>query len=124
MISEELFAYLSSDPGVSALVGTRIYPERLPQEPTYPCLLYLRVDITPDYSQDGEDETHNGRWQISAFAKTYSDSQSLVSVVRQAMRGWQAVSGCPAYFLNQQPIPQPQTQVYQQALDFDLYWRE
>lgn len=44
MSAEELlFAALTADAGVTALVGTRIYPELVPQEQEPPCVAYSRA---------------------------------------------------------------------------------
>ena len=39
-IRQWLKAKLAAEAGVTALVGTRIYPVVIPQEPTYPCVAY------------------------------------------------------------------------------------
>lgn len=89
-----LRAHLVADAGVTAEVGTRVYPEMMPQNPTLPALTYQQV------SQQNVDETLQGssqlgvaRFQISCYAEKYIDADSAARAVDAAMQDFAGTMG-------------------------------
>jgi len=81
---QTLYSTLKNDAGVSALVGTRIYPLLLPQNPTYPAITYQRISTRPVMTRTG-----NGldfvRMQIDCYADSYSGVKALAAAVEAAL---------------------------------------
>jgi len=86
MISDGIFTLLSTNSGVSALVGTRVYPMRLPTAPTLPAITYKVVGGQSDetLSTSGMQKQ---RWEFNCFGATYSDANKTREAVRQALNG-------------------------------------
>ena len=87
MIQEGLYATLSGDAGVSAIVGTRIYPLVIPQtvysEATKrPCIVYSFDSKGRQIRFSGTDTLVEGRFTIDCYATTYSEAQDLAEAVR------------------------------------------
>lgn len=85
-----IFALLSADAGVQALVGAginlRLYPARIPQNPTWPALVYETTgadEVTPMDAQAGYQIVRT-RVQVTALARNYSDVKALLEAVRKA----------------------------------------
>jgi hypothetical protein len=68
-----------------ALVGTRIYPVFLPQNPTYPALTYQRISNT---AQSGSTALRQSRWQVNCYASTYIGAQALAAAVKAELEEW------------------------------------
>lgn len=86
MIEQALYTILKDDSGVSALVGTRIDPVVLPQQPTYPAITYRRSGVSQIIAtQGGRQEIP--AFEVSAYDETYSGVKALADAVRTAMRG-------------------------------------
>jgi hypothetical protein len=75
-------AALANDSGVSALVSARIYPNKLPQHPTYPAISYQRVSNS---AQLGTTNLRKSRWQINCWAESYAGTQTLAAAVKALM---------------------------------------
>lgn len=50
-VEEQVRNGLIADAGVTAIIGTRFYPDQLPQNPVYPCGTIQRVSDVPYYTQ-------------------------------------------------------------------------
>ena len=83
---------LANDNGVSAIVGSRIYPAILPQTPTYPAITYQRVSST---GQNGTSDRKESRWQVNCWGATYSEAVSLAAAVKAFAEEWHDVSESP-----------------------------
>jgi hypothetical protein len=79
MIETEIYDTLQS------LVGGRCYPVLMPQEPTYPALVYSRQASNPQYRLEGGSSLTQARVSIDCYAQTYDAVKSLSAQVRQAM---------------------------------------
>jgi hypothetical protein len=52
---EQLYYYLQNYAGLTALIGARIYPQRVPTGAALPYVVFTFVGRTPEYDQDGLD---------------------------------------------------------------------
>ncbi len=86
-IENVIRALLIADPTVTGLVGTRIYPEVLPQNPTYPAITY--DTITED--EDSHDIVRLDRIQYSCFATTSDGAKALRRAVKDCLKGYTGV---------------------------------
>lgn len=96
VLEEAIFARLKASTGVTGIVSTRIYPTRLPQNPTYPAVTYQRITGRSDFHQTGLSGMGEGRIQISCWTKTaekgggdYPQAKDLREQVRLALAGFQ-----------------------------------
>lgn len=69
------------------LVASRIYPLLLPQTPTLPAIVYLRVSGPRVQSHDGDSALQHPRFQFSCWAETYAGALAVAEEVRLALQG-------------------------------------
>lgn len=81
---------LQNTGGITTLIGTRTYLERIPQGATLPCLTYQRIStprlLTHDTS--GGAGTAHPRFQFDAWAATYSSAKAITDALRAALNGF------------------------------------
>lgn len=80
-----LYSALAADATVSSLVGTRIYPEIMPQDVTYPAISYQRISTVRLNMLSGVDDFTQVRIQIDCWDDNYSDVKTLALAVRDAL---------------------------------------
>ena len=85
MIWKDVYTTLHGYSGVSNLVGTRIYPTIVNQDPTYPCITHFRVSESGQIAIGGAVGLINPTWQVDAWATTYSDADALMTQIKAAM---------------------------------------
>lgn len=87
-VESELFTRLTSVSSVTALLGTRIYPLILPQNPTLPAAQYAMIDATPRENLFANAGLYRYELQIDIFADKYADVVTGENVVRKALQGY------------------------------------
>lgn len=121
-IESSLYARLTAHAGVSALVGTRIYPLLMPQTPVLPAITYQRISAEHIASIGGHSGLENPRIQIDIWALSYNTSKALAAQVRAALT--ESMDGFAALLLTDLDDYEPETRIYRCSLDFSLWAEE
>ncbi len=81
---------LTNTTGITNLVSTRVYLERIPQGATLPCLTYQRISTPRLLAHDtsGSAGTAHPRFQFDAWATTYSSAKAITDALRAALNGF------------------------------------
>jgi len=74
-----------------ALAAGRVYPSRLPEDPTLPALVYHRINSPPMYSHDGRGAVGEHTIQIDCYAASYTTAETLADQVVTATDSWGAL---------------------------------
>jgi hypothetical protein len=90
-------AYLAANAGVAALVGSRIYPDVLPQGysvATGGALTYMVISTTHDHLINGLSGIARSRIEFTAFAKTRVIANAIAEAVRTSgLQGYTGAMG-------------------------------
>lgn len=133
-INEALYSYLSTYAGLSALISTRIYPDILPQDPTYPAITYS------DVSED-EVETFNTpntligpTIQFTCWGETRASTKAVAKQLRLAFKNYSGVmageSGLTVSAIKKiNSISDIETEnnriiAYKVMMDFEIWYQE
>jgi hypothetical protein len=84
-IQSDLFAALGQYAGLSALVGTRIYPDVAPEDVVRPYVVWQEVATVPVNGIDGHHSLNNYRIQIVSLDTTALRARAVAVQVRAAM---------------------------------------
>lgn len=74
--------------GGSTLAGSRVYPVRQPQTPTYDLIVYQRISGAPQYTHGGDSGLEDPRFQFTLWSKTYAGVQALAAQFRALFSGY------------------------------------
>ena len=85
-ISATIRARTINDSVVSALVGTRMYADVIPQKCTMPAISYSVVDTVANEHLTGIADVSRARIQIDAIAKTRGGANALADAIRLALQ--------------------------------------
>lgn len=80
--------FVITDSAVTALVTQRIYPQRLPQNPEYPALVFRRVSGPQVHNLAGAAGRAVPRVQIDCYAETYTQMEALADAVKARLDGF------------------------------------
>lgn len=78
---------LAAQEGLTAIVGSRIYPHHLPGDATFPALVFRQVSGKPDYSHDGDSGLDVARVQFDAYGTTKAQAGQINAQVRALLSG-------------------------------------
>ena len=82
-----LYTALTADSTLSGLVGSRIYPEIMPQGVTYPAVSYQRVSTGRTNLLSGVDDFTEVRVIIDCWDDSYSGVKAVADAVKSAIDG-------------------------------------
>lgn len=86
MIAEErLFSALSSAPGVTALIGDRLYPMVMPEGAKLPVVVYQLISGPRVHSLTGQSGLATVRIQITTWAGSYIEGKNVTEAIRLAL---------------------------------------
>ena len=92
-LASSLYSQLSGYAGLTALVSTRIYPNRAPQDATLPYVVYFRVSGSREQAFTNAVGATGVRMQFSCFATTYIDADAVRAQVRAALLAYTSSGG-------------------------------
>ena len=92
-----LYSRLIAVSGVTDLVGTadasRIFPDDLPTNPTYPAITIQQIGGPRVSAMAADTGDVNARAEVKSWAKTYDGARALAKQVRLALNRWDGTAG-------------------------------
>jgi hypothetical protein len=80
-----IYAALTANAGLTALVGTRIYPDYGIQKPTLPYVVYTVLQTNPSPTKDGASKLDTIRVQIDTWSDSFETAQTVSEQVRAVL---------------------------------------
>lgn len=93
MIEAAWHALLTSMPTITNLVGTRIYPDKMPDDVQLPCITYAVVSTIDHEGHDGRVQLGRVRVQSNCWGSDPDEAANLRDVLKVAVGGYR---GTPA----------------------------
>lgn len=78
---------------VSAIIGTRIFPVKIPQDAATPAIVYRRLSTQRTYSNAGQNPLATPTLEARAVATTYPVAKDLADKMRLAASGFHGADG-------------------------------
>ena len=85
MIGKLIYSRLSTDGAILAYVGSKIYPDIVPQNVQYPFVVYTITNSTPVDYKDGQSNLEEIELQIDVYTQNYDDTQDLTNLIRNRL---------------------------------------
>ena len=132
-IEADLFAYLSTFSGLTALIGAgssaRVWPVNLDQDGQLPAVLYKQVSNPKRYTHDGSSPWVTPRYQLTVVDTTYDGVLGVALQVNEALSGYAGVlqAGGPkvvAKVVNELDDREPTSGRYRRYIDVVLEFQE
>lgn len=79
--------------GLSTVAGDRIYPQILPQKPTFPAITFNQVSGVRERDLCGPTGRTKPRITINAWAERYADARALADQIRVGLSGFKGTIG-------------------------------
>lgn len=81
----ELYSSLSGMTGLASLVGSRIYPDAIPENSALPAVVYMRTGTNPTYTIGGVLVCEEAALSITAWADSRSVAESVADQIQSAV---------------------------------------
>jgi hypothetical protein len=113
-------ARLRATTAVTALVGSRIYPSRLPYVAPMPAITYQLISAVRMQGLRGPTGLADPRVQVNCWADTYTGAKVLAREVRRALDGFIA-AGVAALIVGERDMPEPDSQREGVSQDYSVW---
>ncbi len=126
-VEADLYSRLTGFAGLAALVGNRVYPQMIPQAVTMPAISYQRVSTIRTSVMRNDIDIVRSRFQVDVWAKDFDEGEAITAQVLAALqryRGTGTVEILAVFSLEEIDLYEPETEIYHQALDFEINYRE
>lgn len=87
-IEDALVAYLLSYSGLTALIGTNLYPNEMPEDvnlATNDVVVYQKITDPKDHNYDGIETLERPNYQFTAFSKVKNNAVAIKEQIRAAL---------------------------------------
>lgn len=126
-----LYSYLTADPGVSALVGTRVFPNIPPEGTILPAVSYRRISDQHLYTYDafgvGEAWT-SARVQFDCWDQTMLGAIQVGEAIMAALSGYSGdMAGQligSSFAITEADFYEPQTKLHRRTMDFRIAFED
>lgn len=114
-IVETVRIVLGENAGCEAIFDDRIYPEELPDAPTYPAIVITKATGQGSYDMQGDVGLEAGRVQVDVYAEGYAAMVDAKTAVRRCLSGFKggpASAPCSiqsSFCINDTDLPDPDT---------------
>lgn len=126
-IESVLYSRLTGFAGLSALVGSRVYPTKLKQDSDLPALVYWRVTAERPAAMARDSGIVFARFQVGSFAKRFDDANDVRAQVRAALKRW-SDPGPPevldVFLQSEVDLFEDDTKTHHLADDYRIAYRE
>ena len=131
-IEEGLGILFNATAGITSLVSTRIYGQRVKQGSTFPCITKQRISTPRVHTHDMSGATGtlaHPRFQIDAWGTTEASAKAVTDAIRAALNGKTGSLGTGAITIRaalvQEEVPdyEPETDLYRSRSEYEI-WQE
>lgn len=121
VLQSAIYAVLSADAGVSALVGDRISPVLRRQEEAIPAITYQRISTQDWYAHDGAQNLSRVRVQFNCYGPTTLVAEQVADALRTAIEGggtWGTVTVSACFRVGAQMDPAVEIDAWRRSDDY------
>lgn len=126
-LESSLFTFVTGDPAVGPLIGSKMYPGKLPQKPEMPALTYNRISSGQDYELEGaEVGVRPARFDINCWDDGYEGMLALGAAVRASLSGYMGPMGADTVqailIEDEHDDYEADTQLWRRIIDFVIWY--
>jgi hypothetical protein len=129
-IEQAILTELTTYSALTALVSTRIYYVKAPQNVTEPYIVFFKVSAPREHTYDGAAGMVNARFQFSIFSETYYEAKQIAEQLQAALQGKHEIIGtAPGVYAaitydNETDMYETETGLYHIACDYTVMHSE
>jgi len=125
-IEGAIYDRLSNYANLTALTSTRIYNAEMPQNPTYPAVVFERIDDSPVAAMGSNTGLNESRWLVYAFASTRASMIDVAAQIEAALLRYSGThDSTELHYINQVggQIERPTNEIWAQVTELIIFYR-
>lgn len=81
-LDNAIYTLLYGDTTINGYVSNKIFPVRVKQDTTMPCIVYMIISTNPEDTKDLTGDVDRVRVQITAIGLTYTQARQIITAVK------------------------------------------
>ena len=128
-IESKIFDRCTTHVGTAALISTRCYPDRLPENATFPLVVFFRVSGTTDtfrtHTVNTRTDIERARFQFDCYAESSLAAKALAEQLMSAWDGYQndADGIGHVFFMGRSSQREDPIDRYREVVEFQFLFR-
>ncbi len=90
-INETIYAILTASAPLAALVGTRVYPVKMPQKVVFPAIVFAKMGGPRAHSNDGSSGFVNGLFAFDCWGVSQTSATAVEKALKDTFDGYRDV---------------------------------
>ena len=123
---EDLFTQLNGYPGLKALIGSKIYPDYIPQTVEAPFVRYVEIYREKNHVYGGYNGTSIISIQLSAYAATREQVRRIAEQISLAMEAWPRANHKVGFAVQKNEVSTwlEELNLFAMDMDFDVFYTD
>lgn len=117
-----LLRTLQDDPGLSELVGNKVFALVIPQGTKLPCITFQRLGGMPANTLSGHSGLEEIDLRIDVWARRYGEAKAVAKAVRAAMPANGAAFG--AHLIEDEDLYEDGTSYFRVSMEYTVWFLE
>lgn len=117
-----LLRTLQDDPGLSELVGNKVFALVIPQGTKLPCITFQRLGGMPANTLSGHSGLEGIDLRIDVWARRYGEAKAVAKAVRAAMPANGAAFG--AHLIEDEDLYEDGTNYFRVGMEYKVWFLE
>jgi len=88
MIEQAIWSMLSEDESLTTLINKRIFPLKVPEESTIPCIVYQRQSTTHIETMDGVNDLKSIDLLLTSWSQSYDEASEINNKIGDILHGF------------------------------------
>lgn len=119
----DLHTRLTTYPGLTELVGNKVWPVQARQGAVMPYCVFFQVSGGRKYSHSGYSNLQRPRIQVSCYARTYDGAKEVAAQVTAALESWSSVNAKVCGVFQQNEVDLSEEDWYHVPVDFFIWYK-
>lgn len=127
-VEDALYDRLVNYGDLSALIGDRVHPVKLPQNPTLPAVSYVKISAAREVLMGADPGMASPVFQFDCWAETYTEAKDVCTRLRQALERYNGVNAGvtihDCYIVNETDAFESPVETFHVMLDVQVWHNE
>lgn len=84
-IAPAVYDLLRNDATVASFVGTRIYPDQIPQEASYPAIVHYKTEVDKLAVKSAPTTNYTITLQIDVYCDTFGEGEDIADAIKEVL---------------------------------------
>ena len=87
-LEEAMFQFLRDHPDLEGIIGTRVFPLRMPHDTKLPAITFSRISAVREMTHNGNSHLARPRLQFNCWSEDYLEAKELAHKLMNILHGF------------------------------------